>query len=49
MRDNFNEVHFFSDVDKLVRELRENKTEGEKLCEIEASAKCMQKIYAKPQ
>ena len=38
-RDKFNEVHFLADVDKLVRELRENNTEGEKLCEIEASAK----------
>ena len=39
VRDKFNEVHFLADVDKLVRELRENNTEGEKLCEIEASAK----------
>ena len=39
VRDKFNEVHFRADVDKLVRELRENNTEGEKLCEIEASAK----------
>ena len=39
MRDKFNEVHFLPDVDKLVRELRENNTEGEKLCEIEASSK----------
>ena len=36
--DKFNEVHFLADVDKLVRELRENNTEGEKLSEIEASA-----------
>ena len=35
----FNEVHFLADVDKLVRELREKNTEGEKVCEIEASAK----------
>ena len=33
------EVHFFAHVDKLVRELRENKTEGVKLYETEASAK----------
>ena len=39
VRDKFNEVHFLADVDKLVRELRENNTEGEKLCDIEASAK----------
>ena len=39
VRDKFNEVHFLADVDKLVRELRENNTEGEKLCEIETSAK----------
>ena len=32
-------MHFLADVDILVRELRENNTEGEKLCEIEASAK----------
>ena len=38
VRDKFNEVHFLADVDKLLRELRENKTEDEKLCEIEASA-----------
>ena len=36
-------MHFLADVDKLVRELRENNTEGEKLCEIEAS----EKWYAK--
>ena len=39
VRDKFNEVHFFADVNKLVRELRENNTEGEKLCENEESAK----------
>ena len=39
VKDKFNEVHFLADVDKLVRELRENNTEVEKLCEIEASAK----------
>ena len=37
VRDKFNEVQFLADVDKLVRELRENNTE--KLCEIEASSK----------
>ena len=39
VRDKFNEEHFLADVDKLVCELRDNKTEGEKICEIEASAK----------
>ena len=39
VRDKFKEVHFLADVDKLVRELQENNTEGEKLCKIEASAK----------
>ena len=39
MRDKFNELHFLADVDGLVRELRENNTDGEKLCEIESSAK----------
>ena len=28
-----------ADVDRLIRELRENNTDGEKLCEIESSAK----------
>ena len=44
VRDKFNEVHFLADVDKLVRELRENNTEGDKFCEIEASAKWYAKI-----
>ena len=39
VRDKFNEVHFLADVDRLVRELRENNTDGEELCEIEPSAK----------
>ena len=39
VRDKFNELHFLGDVDRLVRELRENNTDGEKLCEIELSAK----------
>ena len=37
VRDKFYEVHFLADVDKIVRDLREDKREGEKLCEIEAS------------
>ena len=28
-----------ADVDRLIREIRENNTDGEKLCEIESSAK----------
>ena len=39
VRDKFIEVHFLADVDRLVWELRENNTDGEKLCEIESSAK----------
>ena len=39
VRHKFIVVHFLADEDKLVRELRENNTEDEKLCEIEASAK----------
>ena len=39
VREKFDEVHFLADVDKLVRELRENRLEGENLCEIESSAK----------
>ena len=30
VRDKFNEVHFLADVDRLVRELRENNTDGSK-------------------
>ena len=32
VRDKFNEVHFLADVNNILRELRESKTEGEKLC-----------------
>ena len=39
VRDKFNEVQFLADVDKFVVELRENNTDGEKLCETESSAK----------
>ena len=38
-RNMLKEVNFLADVDKLVSELRKNKTEVEKLCEIEMSAK----------
>ena len=43
VRDKIDEIKNLAGVDKVVRELRENKREGEKLCEIEASAK----LYAK--
>ena len=39
IRDKFNEMHFLADVDRLVCELRESSTDGERLCEIESSAK----------
>ena len=32
-------MHFRADVDRLVYELRENKTDGKKLCDIKSSAK----------
>ena len=34
VRDKFNELDFLADVEKLVRELRDNKTEGETLIEV---------------
>ena len=40
-------MHFLADVDKLVCELRENNTDGEKLCEIDASAKWYEKVVRK--
>ena len=42
LRDKFNEVQFLADVDMFVLEieLRETKTVGEKLGEIETSSKC---------
>ena len=46
VRDKFNEVDFLADVDKHVRDLRENET-GQELCEIEASAKCFEKNVPK--
>ena len=49
VRAKFNEVHFLADVDKLIRELRENNTEGEKLVKFRRPQKGMQKTYAKPQ
>ena len=32
-RDSFNKMHLLTDVDKIVCELRENESEGEKLCQ----------------
>ena len=43
IRDNFNEEHFFADIEKLIRTLRESGSEGKKLCENEA----YEKWYAK--
>ena len=34
MRDKFNAVHLLADVEKFVRQLRENRKEGEELCGI---------------
>ena len=49
VRDKFNEVHFLADVDKHVPELRENKTEDEKFCEIEATGKrCAKNVRETP-
>ena len=39
LRDNFNEGHFLADKDRLVCELREVHTDGERFCEIESFAK----------
>ena len=39
VRDKYNEVHFLADVDKFIHKIRENNSEGEKIVEIEASAK----------
>ena len=39
IKDKLNELHFLANVDKLVRNLRANELEGEKLCEKEVSAK----------
>ena len=39
IRDKFNETHFSADIDKLIKTLRENGTDGKKLYEIEASKK----------
>ena len=41
VRDKINEVHFLVDVDRFVLDLLDNNTDGEKLCEIELSAKLL--------
>ena len=43
VRDKFNELHFLADVQRLVREIRENNTDGENLCQKQLSAKCYSK------
>ena len=37
IRNKFDEVHFLAEVEKLVRDLRENNIDGEMLCEIKSS------------
>ena len=39
IRDKFNETHFLTDIDIFLSQLKEKKTSGEVLCEIEAAAK----------
>ena len=43
VRDKFNETHFLTDIDLFLSQLKNQKTSGETLCEIEAAAKA----YAK--
>ena len=43
IRDKFNETHFLADIDIFLLQLKNKKTSGETLCEIEAAAKA----YAK--
>ena len=43
IRDKFNETHFLADIDIFLSQLKNQKTSGETLCEIEAAAKA----YAK--
>ena len=47
VRDRYNEMHFPADVNKLVRDIREQETVGEKFCENEASAKWYSKNVSK--
>ena len=43
IRDKFNEMHFLADIDIFLSQLKNHKTPGEILCEIEAASKA----YAK--
>ena len=43
VRDKFNQLHLSTIEDRLVRELWENNNDGEKLCDIEFSAKQIEK------
>ena len=43
IKDMFNQIYFLADIDKLVRNLRENGIEEEKLCGIVAS----ENLYAR--
>ena len=38
IRDKFNETHFLADIDIFLSQLKNQKTSGETLCEIEAAA-----------
>ena len=49
IRDKFNETHFLADIDIFLSQLKNQKTSGETLCEIEAAAKAYAKKYGKPQ
>ena len=39
IRDKLNETHFLADIDVFLSQLKNQKTSGETLCEIEAAAK----------
>ena len=39
LREKFNEIHFFANIDSFLSELKLNRIRGEKLSEIEAAAK----------
>ena len=43
IRDKFDETHFLADIDNFLSHLKNQKTSGETLCEIEAAVK----LYAK--
>ena len=48
VREKFNEVHFLADVDKLVRELRANNTEGRSFVKLRSPRNDMQKCTGNP-